>query len=706
MQEKIYSSFGGAATAATASQSQTTVGSASDAPLATSNITPDQVAALQSQLAALQEAGGAVDTATLARLLQQSGGGSPIVTFDLPQTLPKNEAPRNAVVTETNQIRANWGIADATDTFATGEMFTRKLFLPNTPQDVSAAIQQAEADKATIRALGSGWSFSEAVLPQSTPTNAGQYINEQLARVFGGAYAPLFNAFGYAIDTSALTQNLQRMLPGIVKNGVNTGSLFFTEAGITIDALNVRLNEQSPPVAMPTLGGSAGQTIAGAISTGTHGSDFDRPPIADSVRALYIIGAAGTHHWVESKSNQFTDPQKVNGTFPAIAPANIHYDDDLFNAAIVGMGALGVIYAVVLYVVPQFALIQFNLWSTWEQLLQLSVGGVELTSVARGQAFPSLNQFVNPLYPPNDGGMPYSRALQVVVNPIRNDDGTHTCYATVRLELPLAWVPNSMRLPWGLVPGNLGTLTLQNLKDAILNSPDCGPAQQVAFAFANISGNTLVQQAQSLINFCKSYNYFWAVRAVIDLMMQHAFPQYIVNGVPTPQIDLGFKVMTGNIYGITFPLGGATSIEVAFPFVNAIEYVSSALAAFDAGIPNNIFPAGYLSLRACGPTAALLGMQQFGALPTTQRDTDEFPNVTGNVEISLLGNSDDFSVIHQVETLALAQGGILHWGQSNGLLNGLEVQQRFPGLAKWKTAQGMLGGATFVNLFMQRCGLA
>jgi hypothetical protein len=66
--------------------------------------------------------------------------------------------------------------------------------------------------------------------------------------------------------------------------------------------------------------------------------------------------------------------------------------------------------------------------------------------------------------------------------------------------------------------------------------------------------------------------------------------------------------MTGNIYGITLPPGGATSI-VAFPFVNAIEYVSSALAAFDAGIPNNIFPAGYLSLRACGPTAALLGMQ-------------------------------------------------------------------------------------------------
>ena len=314
---------------------------------------------------------------------------------------------------------------------------------------------------------------------------------------------------------------------------MDTGLLFFNEAGITLQALNVRLDNQSPPVAMPTLGGSAGQTIAGAISTGTHGSDFDRAPIADCVRALYIIGAGGTHHWVESKSNQFTDPNKVTATFPSIALANCHYDDDLFNAAIVGMGAMGVIYAVVLEVVPQFALIEFNLWSTWEQLQQNGIGGVELTRVAHGQAFPSIGQFLDGLYPPNDpSGMPYSRALQVVINPIKNDDGTHNCYATIRFELPMGLVPESWVLPVGVVPGDLSTLTLDELKNAIINSPDCGLPQKIAFQFANISGNTILEQCQSLINFCKSYNYFWAVRAVIDLMMQTAFPQYNADDSP------------------------------------------------------------------------------------------------------------------------------------------------------------------------------
>jgi hypothetical protein len=688
-------------------------------------ITPVEFSALQSHLAALQEVATKGNTAALAPLLQKNEGGRVVLTFDLPETLEptavehgkrqqrhahaersERRARGGSLVTKTNQVWANWGITDETDTFATGELFTGKLFRPTNPEEVSMAIRQAEVEGKTIRALGGGLSFSDAVLPQSTPTTLVEYLNEILARIFGGTYAPLFDAYGYAIDTSALTQNLQRMLPGIVRDGVDVGSLFFNEAGITIDALNVRLNEQSPPVAMSTLGGSAGQaTIAGAISTGTHGSDFDRPPIADSVRAMYIIGAGGTHHWVESKSNQFTDPQKVTATFPEIAPDNCHYDDDLFEAAIVGMGAMGVIYAVILYVEPQFALIQFNLWSTWEQLQQEDFGGVELTRVATGQAFPLVSEFVNLLYPPNDQGMPYSRALNIAVNPIKNDDGTHNCYASIRFELPLTWIPEDMVLPAGLVPGNLGTLTLDDLKAAILNSPDCGPAQRIAFLFANIGGNTLLEQAQSLINFCKSYNYFWAVRAVIDLMMQTAFPQYIVNGAPNPQIDLGFKVMAGNVYGITFPLLGATSIEPAFPFLNAIEFVNSALAAFDAGIPNNIFPAGYLSLRACGPTAAALGMQQFGELPTNQRDTDEFPNVTGNVEVSLLGNGDDFGVIQQIERLALEQGGILHWGQSNGLMNSLNVEERFPKLSKWKAAQELLGGKTFVNLFMQRSGL-
>jgi hypothetical protein len=41
---------------------------------------------------------------------------------------------------------------------------------------------------------------------------------------------------------------------------------------------------------VPTMGGASGQTIAGAVGTGTHGGDIHIPPIADMIRAIHVVG--------------------------------------------------------------------------------------------------------------------------------------------------------------------------------------------------------------------------------------------------------------------------------------------------------------------------------------------------------------------------------------------------------------------------------
>ena len=56
------------------------------------------------------------------------------------------------------------------------------------------------------------------------------------------------------------------------------------EAGIRILDLCEALDKQN--LAMPTLGGSNGQSLAGAISTSTHGGDWNQPPFPDLVRAF------------------------------------------------------------------------------------------------------------------------------------------------------------------------------------------------------------------------------------------------------------------------------------------------------------------------------------------------------------------------------------------------------------------------------------
>jgi hypothetical protein len=97
---------------------------------------------------------------------------------------------------------------------------------------------------------------------------------------------------------------------------------------------------------------------------------------------------------------------------------------------------------------------------------------------------------------------------------------------------------------------------------------------------------------------------------------------------------------------------------------------------------------------------------------------------TAMVEIALLDNRGDVTMIEDVERMALGHAikvpgaprgkfvsvrhGTLHWGQSNGKMTRADVAKAFPKkhLKTWKAVQRELGGATFTNEFMRRCGLA
>ncbi len=101
------------------------------------------------------------------------------------------------------------------------------------------------------------------------------------------------------------------------------------EGGIRLDALVGFLATRG--WALPTLGAVAAQTVAGAISTGSHGSgegSLDR-----YVAALELVDGAG----------------RVRRLAPDTDPS-------VFDAARTGLGALGVLSAVTLRVVPAFTL--------------------------------------------------------------------------------------------------------------------------------------------------------------------------------------------------------------------------------------------------------------------------------------------------------------------------------------------------------------
>jgi L-gulono-1,4-lactone dehydrogenase len=102
-------------------------------------------------------------------------------------------------------------------------------------------------------------------------------------------------------------------------------------AGTTVRQLNSALAGQG--FALSNMCHDDAQTVAGAISTGSHGSGRDSASLSTQVRALELVRADGS---------QVTCSRDAHS--------------DLFRAAAVGMGAFGIIVSITLEVEPAFLL--------------------------------------------------------------------------------------------------------------------------------------------------------------------------------------------------------------------------------------------------------------------------------------------------------------------------------------------------------------
>ncbi|MEU6154845.1 D-arabinono-1,4-lactone oxidase [Actinosynnema sp. NPDC047251] len=110
-----------------------------------------------------------------------------------------------------------------------------------------------------------------------------------------------------------------------------TGTLVTVRAGTTLRQLNALLDTLG--LALPNLGDIDAQTIAGATATGTHGTGAKLGGLATQITALQLVLANGE----QVRCSATERP-------------------DLFAAARVGLGALGVISTITLRCVPAFVL--------------------------------------------------------------------------------------------------------------------------------------------------------------------------------------------------------------------------------------------------------------------------------------------------------------------------------------------------------------
>jgi hypothetical protein len=213
----------------------------------------------------------------------------------------------------------------------------RSISSPGTVEELAALVQRAEAEGTTVRAVGAGHAWSDIAL-----TDGHLVLPDRL----GGALLALDDG---ALRPEAAAERLVRV-----------------RGGTHLHQLNAELDAAG--LALKNMGGYDAQTLAGVVSTSTHGSGLRFGPFPDVVRSLDLVTSGGDVVRVEPDGG-ITDPVRHAG--------RLVQNDDTFAAAVCGLGTIGLIHSLVVEVREKFWLQEVREVSTWEaERERLGPGGV------------------------------------------------------------------------------------------------------------------------------------------------------------------------------------------------------------------------------------------------------------------------------------------------------------------------------------------
>ena len=184
-----------------------------------------------------------------------------------------------------------------------------------------AIIDDAQGSGRRVRAVGSRWSLSPVAVCPDVMINT----------------APLnFHRVGLPADH-------------VSSAAVDPSHLVFAQCGTSVLELSATLEPCG--LSLPTSGASNGQTICGAIATGTHGSARRVGAMQDFILGMHVLAEDGRSYWIERASKPI-----VSGAFCEYLGAELVRDDRLFRAAVVSFGSFGVMHAVLFEAVPIYLL--------------------------------------------------------------------------------------------------------------------------------------------------------------------------------------------------------------------------------------------------------------------------------------------------------------------------------------------------------------
>ncbi len=177
---------------------------------------------------------------------------------------------------------------------------------PRGTDEVVAAVLRAREARSTVKMVGTGHSFTGIAAPEGTMLRPAGLIGVT------------------AVDLDAMTVTAL--------------------AGTPLKVLNAELERLG--LSLHNMGDIAEQTLAGAISTGTHGTGGVAAGLATQVEGLELVTGTGE-----------------------VLRANAEENPDVLDVARIGLGALGILTSVTFRVEPLFLLEAIEQPMTWDEAL-------------------------------------------------------------------------------------------------------------------------------------------------------------------------------------------------------------------------------------------------------------------------------------------------------------------------------------------------
>jgi D-arabinono-1,4-lactone oxidase len=264
--------------------------------------------------------------------------------------------------------------AEVTDLLALHPFRAGVEFQPANKAELVAAVTRSAQARRSLRALGSNWSLSEAGVADDV------VCTDKLEFHLSQPYAP----GSRPLTASQLRGGVNDFLKKVCAGDERALGRYFVhvEAGIKIRKLLLDL--KGCGLALPTMGAGGGQSLAGALATGTHGADFQVPPLVEWIRAIHLVGPGGQEWWITPEVSLFATERVLN-LQDWCDDARIVANDHAFDAVRVGVGRMGVIYSMILEVVPAYSLIEVNFEDEWgkirEQLGVSRANAADVTGV-------------------------------------------------------------------------------------------------------------------------------------------------------------------------------------------------------------------------------------------------------------------------------------------------------------------------------------